>query len=60
MWLDNYHNDCKKWYHITHWCAIDDEQFDMKAIKKIGKLVKTEASEGLTMDKVQEAIIKLI
>lgn len=56
QWLDEYHKTCKSGYHITHWCAIDDEWYEMKAIKRLGKLVKTEANEGLTLDKAEEAI----
>ena len=59
QWLDNYHKTCKAWYHITHWCTIDDEYYEMKALRRLGKLVKTDVQEGLTMDKVQEVITLL-
>ncbi len=56
MWLNEYHRTAKFWYHITHWVAIDDEQFDMKAIRRIGKLIKTEAGIGLTAEHADEII----
>lgn len=56
MWLNEYHRTAKFWYHITHWVAIDDEQFDMKAIRRIGKLIKTEAAIGLTSEQADEII----
>lgn len=48
MWLNEYHRTAKYWYHITHWVAIDDEYYDMKAIRRIGKLTKTDGKIGLT------------
>lgn len=56
MWLDEYHCTAKIWYHITHWVAIDDEQFDMKAIRRIGKLIKTESDIGITSEHADEII----
>lgn len=56
MWLDEYHRTAKDWYHITHWVAIDDEHFDMKAIRRIGKLIKTEPSIWLTSEHADEII----
>lgn len=43
-WLNDYHKTCKNWYHITNWCVIDDDDFDMKCIKKLWKLVKIDAN----------------
>lgn len=56
MWLNEYHRTAKHWYHITHWVAIDDEQFDMKAIRRVGRLIKTESSIGLTSEHADEII----
>lgn len=56
MWLNEYHRTARFWYHITHWVAIDDEQFDMKAIRRIGRLIKTEAAIGLTSEHAEEII----
>ena len=59
MWLDEYHRTVKAGHHITHWVAIDDEQFDMKVIRRLGKLVKTDASKWLTFPDAMEAILIL-
>lgn len=56
MWLNEYHRTARFWYHITHWVAIDDEQFDMKAIRRIWKLIKTDSSLGLTAEQTDEII----
>lgn len=56
MWLNEYHRTAKFWYHITHWVAIDDEQFDMKAIARIGKLIKTDPAIWLTSDEADKII----
>jgi len=59
MWIDEYHRSCKTGHHITHWIAIDDEWFDMKAIKRIGKLIKTDPNIWLT-DEDAELVISLL
>lgn len=56
MWLNEYHRTARFWYHVTHWVAIDDEQFDMKAIRRIGKLIKTESGVWLTSEQTDEII----
>ena len=56
MWLNEYHRTAKYWYHITHWVAIDDEFYDMKAIRRVGKLIKTEGGIGLTSEHAEEII----
>ncbi len=56
MWLNEYHRTAKVWWHVTHWVAIDDEQFDMKAIRRIGKLIKTESGVWLTSEQTDEII----
>lgn len=56
MWLDEYHRTCYALDYITHWVAIDDEQFDMKAIRRIGKLIKTESGVWLTAEHADEII----
>lgn len=56
MWLNEYHRTAKVWWHITHWVAIDDEHFDMKAIRRIGKLIKTESGVWLTSEQADEII----
>lgn len=56
MWLNEYHRTARYWYHITHWVAIDDEHFDMKAIRRIGKLIKTEGWVWLTSEQTDEII----
>lgn len=58
-WLDDHHRTCGTWDHVTHWCAIDDEYYEMKAIKRLGKLVKTEVHTWLTKEKVEEVILLL-
>lgn len=56
MWLDEYHRTCRYWYHITHWVAIDDEHFDMKAISRMWKLIKTDGYIGLRAEEANEII----
>lgn len=56
MWLNEYHRTARFWYHITHWVAIDDEHFDMKAISRIERLTKTDWTIGLTMEQADEII----
>lgn len=56
MWLDEYHRTCEHLGHVTHWVAIDDEFYDMKAIRRIGKLIKTEPSIWLTSEHADEII----
>ena len=47
-WLDNHHAGCTASDFVSHWVAVDDEFYEMKAIKRLGKLVKTNPSLGLT------------
>ena len=56
MWLNEYHRTARFWYHITHWVAIDDEYFDMKAISRIERLIKTDWTIGLTTEQADEII----
>lgn len=56
MWLDEHHRTCYPLDYVTHWVAIDDEQFDMKAIRRVGKLIKTEGGIGLTSEHADEII----
>lgn len=55
LYIDRHNRNCKPWDHISHWVAIDDEQFDMKAIKRIGKLVKTEMKIWFSQDDMELA-----
>lgn len=55
-WLNNYHRTCKDWYHITHWIAIDDEDADMKSIKRLWNFVHTKTSQWLDVTAFAEAI----
>lgn len=55
-WIDQYHKDCRSWWHITHWVAIDDEWYDMKAIRRLGKLVKTDGHIWLSKENADEII----
>ncbi len=55
-WIDQYHKTCKDWWHISHWIAIDDEGYDMKAIKRLWKLVKTNGHIGLSKEDADQVI----
>lgn len=56
LWLDEYHKNCENWKHITRWCAIDDENYDMKTIKRLGKLVKTDSAKWITKEDCDKII----
>jgi len=57
-WIDEYHKNCW-WNHIENWIAIDDDNFDMKCITRMWKLIHTQTHEWLTVEKMREAIDKL-
>lgn len=59
LWIDEHHKDCEDWNHISYWVAIDDEWFDMKAIKRMWKLIKTDPEIWLTAFDSQQAILLL-
>lgn len=59
-WINEYHRTCKEWYHITHWVAIDDEWYDMKAIKRLWRLVKTNGHVWLSEEDANAAISILL
>ena len=55
-WLTEYHKTCSELLFVTHWVAIDDDNFDMKCVKRLGCFVHTKTHEGLTEEKSREAI----
>lgn len=46
--------------NVESWAVVDDEDFDLMSIKDMGKLVKTDPSKGLTIEKSSEIISKLL
>jgi len=58
-WINEYNQTCKKWYHVSHWVALDDEGFDMKCLNRIWKLVKTNGNVWLS-DKETDLIISIL
>lgn len=55
-WLDEHHRSCSIWEHVSDWVVIDDDSFDMKAVSRLGKLVKTQTHIWLDAEKTQNAI----
>ena len=45
---------------VGQWIAIDDDIGDMKPIDELGFLVKTSCNQGLTEEKMEEAMVKLL
>ena len=54
-WLNNYHKNCKDWYHIKKWIMIDDDDFDAKCVKRLWRFIHT-PKIALTLKKVEQAI----
>jgi len=54
--LNDYHEKCWAWLMIRRWLAIDDDTFDMKAITRLWRLIKTETHIWLDSNKTKEVI----
>lgn len=55
-WLNDYHKTCKPGFHIKNWVAIDDDAFDMKAIKRLNRLIHTKTHLGLDEERANKTI----
>ena len=53
--INEYHNKCLPWEHISSWVMIDDDDFDAKCIKRLWNFVHT-PKIALTIDKAKEAV----
>jgi len=58
-WIDRHHATCWVWDHITHWVAIDDNDHDMKCIKRLWRFVHTRVWDWLTKEKFCEVMLIL-
>ena len=54
--LTQYHENCGGGNHISHWCVIDDDSFDMKCVSRLWKFVHTKTHLGLTKEKAEDTI----
>jgi len=57
-WVQEYHKTCNIWEHIKNWIAIDDDDFDMKCIKRLWNFIKTETHIWLNKEISKQIIEK--